>query len=144
MASEQQLNTDSRKKAEIDSPESFAFVMNVWHLANGIAHTLVPGHQIRRATSKEIAVIEQTLQRMAGSLLNNDMYFWKHCWPHPGGTVEILPETEWRYFVIAFKGFNATMADLQYAFDLAPLELEVGFTVLQSYVAGEPETEVVQ
>lgn len=142
MASEQQMNTDSRKKTEIDSPESFAFVMNVWHLEEGVAHTLVPGHLVRRATPKEIAVIEQTLQRMAGSLLHNDLYFWKHCWPHQGGTVEILPETEWRYFVIAFKGFNATMNNLQYAFDLAPLELEVGFTILHSDVAGQPDYTV--
>ncbi|WP_342349781.1 hypothetical protein [uncultured Nitrospira sp.] len=137
MASEQQPNTDLQKKTEIVSPESFAFVMNVGHLEDGVEHTLIPGHLIRRATLKEIAVIEQTLQRMVGSWLHNYRYFWRHRWPHPGGTIEILPEIEWRYFVIAFRGFNTTMNNLQYAFDLAPLELEVGFTVLYSDVAGE-------
>lgn len=137
MASDQQLNTDWPQEVEEASPESYAFVMNVWHLADGAAHTLVPGHQIRRATPEEVAVIEQTLQRLAGSPLDSYYNLWKHRWPHPGGTVELLPEAEWRYFVIAFKGSNATMCDLQAAFGLAPLELEVGFTVLKRCHAGE-------
>jgi len=57
---------------------------------------------------------------------------WEQRWPHPGGTIEYLPEAEWRYFVIAFRGSNATITELQAAFDLAPLELELGFTILYS------------
>ena len=58
-------------------------------------------------------------------------YFWEQRWPYqPGGGFEHLPEPEWRYFVIAFRGFNNTIRELEDAFDLAPLELEVAFTVL--------------
>jgi len=48
------------------------------------------------------------------------------------GRVTILPEAEWRYFVIAFRGTNAVFAELEHAFDLATVELEIAFTMIYS------------
>lgn len=42
----------------------------------------------------------------------------------------MLPEKEWRYFVIAFPGSNASVENIQTASDLAPLELEIAFTII--------------
>lgn len=106
--------------------------MNVWHLRDSGTHTLAPGYQLRRATQDEIAVIKETVQRLVGGSHRGSMHLWEQRWPHPGGPIEYLPEAEWRYFVIAFRGSNATITELRAAFDLAPLELEVGFTILYS------------
>ena len=132
MLSEQPLDDWSRKDIEETLPESYAFVMNVWHLRDGGMHTLAPGHQLRRATPDEIVVIKETIQRLVAGSHRQSMHLWEQRWPHPGGTIEYLPEAEWRYFVIAFRGSNATITELQAAFDLAPLELELGFTILYS------------
>ncbi len=126
------MNTESLKAPKETCPESYAFVMNVWHLEDQASHILAPGHELRRATHEEVEVIEQTLQRLASRPLNPYMNLWKRRWPHLGGAIELLPEAEWRYFVIAFRGSNATMAELKTAFDIAPVELEAGFTVVNS------------
>lgn len=126
------MNTESVNTPNETCPESYAFVMNVWHLKDQASHTLAPGHELRRATHEEVEVIEQTLQRFASRPLDPYMNLWKRRWPHPGGAIELLPEAEWRYFVIAFRGSHATMAELRTAFDIAPVELEVGFTVVNS------------
>jgi hypothetical protein len=55
---------------------------------------------------------------------------WERRWPPQQGNIEYLPESEWRYFVIAFRESNVTLEQLENALDLAPLELEVAFTVL--------------
>jgi len=49
----------------------------------------------------------------------------------PEGHVVPIPETEWKYFVIAFQGSNSTVADIEEALLLAPLELRVGFTAIR-------------
>ena len=48
------------------------------------------------------------------------------------GPITILPETEWRYFVIAFRGSNVVFAELERAFDLATVELEIAFTIIST------------
>src|SRR6266849_2023591 len=117
--------------------------MNVWHLSDAASYTLSPGHELRRATADEVAVIKDTVKSLgpAPQLLYRDL--WEHRWPHSGGNIELLPEAEWRYFVIAFKGSNATLAELESAFDLQPLEVEVGFTVVYSEFGGAPVRGVI-
>lgn len=105
-------------------PENFAFVMNVSQLVGVSSFTLAPGHELRRATSQEVEIIRTTIARLvppSHMILNR----WEGSYP-PGAIV--LPESEWRYFVIAFSGPNGTVGDLGHAFDLAPLELEIAFT----------------
>ena len=128
---EEQVATAPAAELAGTERESYAFIMNVWQLAEVETYTLAPGHVLRRATTDETEVIKRTLARIAGESNPLADYFWEHRWPHPGGAIERLPEAEWRYFVIAFKGSNVTLHRLQAAMDLAPLELEVGFTVLR-------------
>ena len=118
-------------------PESYAFVMNVWHLKEAASYTLAPGHELRRATAEEILVIKDSIASRGPAPQLQYTYLWECQWPHPGGTIGLLPQEEWRYFVIAFKGSNGTIAELESAFDLAPLELEVGLRFVYHEVGGQ-------
>ena len=112
--------------------ESYAFVMNVLELTDGESYELASGHVLRRATPDEISVIKNTVQSIVGSHSAPFGFylFWEYRWPYQGGTLELLPEGDWRYYVIAFRGTNVTLNRLQAAMDLAPMELEIGFTFL--------------
>lgn len=110
--------------------ENYAFVINVASIG---ADTLLlaPGHTLRRAAPKERAVIKKWIE------LNRSDWgpipvcaTWESSWPEKHGEIEQLPESEWRYFVIAFRGTNTTLLDIETAADLATVEPEVGFTVL--------------
>src|SRR5437899_11509179 len=104
--------------------------MNVNRLTDDTSYALVQNHELRRAEPHEIGVIKGILDRVAVVPTRQWIRLWDCQWPHPGGIVQFLPEAEWRYFVIAFQGSNATVADLETAFDLSPLELEIGPTVM--------------
>ncbi len=50
---------------------------------------------------------------------------------HQGdGPQDVLPESQWRYFVVAFRGPNVTVERIREASDIAPTELEILFTVV--------------
>lgn len=110
--------------------DNFAFVMNVGHLIDAPSYTLAPGHELRRATTDEVRFIRNMMESLGPAPHFKFVRFWEQPWPYQPGNFEHLPESKWRYFVIAFRGFNPTVPALEEAFDLAPLELEVGFTVL--------------
>jgi hypothetical protein len=112
--------------ATIQQSENYAFVLNVARLVDAPAYDLAPGHKLRRATPQEVSRIKQTIENYAGA---NPVaaLMWEHR-ATERGALESLPEHEWRYFVIAFDGSNSTVVELEHAFNIAPLELEVGFT----------------
>lgn len=131
MTTDVPVSSDVENEPGIAQPENYAFVMNVWHLTDAACYTLAPGHELRRATAEEITVIKNIIRNPDSPFLPpRYQHLWEHRWPHPGGNIEYLAESEWRYFVIAFRGLNSTLRQLEIAFDLALLELEVAFTVL--------------
>lgn len=111
--------------------ESYAFVMNVSSLAGATSYALAPGCEIRRAKPDEIAIIKDTLKTIGPAPHSMNELRWETRLQPLGGLVERLPESEWRYFVIALEESDNTIGELQRAFDLAHLELELGFTVLK-------------
>lgn len=113
---------------------SFAFVVNVASLEVE-SFTLAPSQVLRRAQPDEIEVIKSTVDRFNGGLHSFVGYtLWEGKLPFfPGKPIEILPESDWRYFVIAIEGTHETLTDIQHASDLAPIELEIGFAVLFTF-----------
>lgn len=113
---------------------SFAFVVNVASLELE-SFTLAPGQVLRRAQADEIEVIKTTIDRFNGGLHSFVGFTpWEGKLPFIAGKrIEILPEPEWRYFVIAFEGGHETLIDIQQASDLAPTEIEIGFAVLFTF-----------
>src|SRR5438128_614843 len=106
--------------AERAVPESFAFVLNIWRLSGADSFMLAPGHELRRATAQEIAVIHESLGNYGPQPHWMFQHLWKREGPSSGGNVRLLPENEWRYYVISFAGNNNTLSELEGAFDLAP------------------------
>ena len=115
------------------SISGYVFVMNVGALTDAESYTLTPGHELRRARHEEIAFVKTILKQRG--FTDHEFGLWEQRLPRSAnalaGILEaLLPEHEWRYFVIAFNELDATTAALEGMFDLSHLELEVGFTVL--------------
>jgi hypothetical protein len=110
------------------SVANFAFVTNVSRLDQETNFTLAPGHELRRANAAEITSIKETLNRQMPDLAMFNPWEFQ---AEPGGSIVLLPETEWKYFVISFQGSNSTVAEIEEALLLAPLEIRVGFTAIQ-------------
>jgi hypothetical protein len=111
---------------------SYSFVMNVAELIGGSAFTIAPGHELRRGTAQEIARIRDILSNRMPEHKTSLPWEWRLL---ENGKAELLPEAEWRYFVIARQG-NIDFADIEEAINLAPLELKIAFTVVPYDFAG--------
>lgn len=123
------VEANETSSSPIRPPESFTFVLNVSDLGSQPNYELAPGHFLRRATPQEQVTIKEILQHFAFGF-SSVPYQWEARLPHPGGQVELLPETDWRYYVLAFRGTNDIAHELEQASYLAPCELEFGFTVI--------------
>ncbi|MGO9116052.1 MAG: hypothetical protein ACLQPD_00380 [Desulfomonilaceae bacterium] len=110
-------------------PQNYAFVMNINRLIGATSYNIDQQHELRRATSDEITFIKDEVSRHAPSPQWLYTGIWEQEWPRPiKGKVNYLSEPDWRYYVIGLQGGIAP--ELQAAFDLAPVELEVGFSTL--------------
>lgn len=108
--------------------DKFAFVMNVASL-EADNYELTPGYVLRRATHEEIELIKNKLEGLT-ILLPTPLIpvLWEGTLPLQP-PIETLPETEWRYHVIAFRDHNEPVEDIQTASDLARIGFEIGFTI---------------
>ncbi len=113
------------------SPDDNAFLRNVLNLQGFESKEIWPGHTIRSATDLEAAEIRHCLARVGGPRTVSE-FSGSVCGPPPGGRVERLPDGEYRYFVMAFRGSNATMNAL--ARTLEP----TGVVTLQAHCSSHP------
>jgi hypothetical protein len=129
----------SALSAEAGAPEAlednYAFVMNVARLVGADGFMLGSGHQLRRANAAESDVIREELQYVTGRPRRPMPWEWRVV---AGGSVERLKKEDWRYHVISFRGPNKGLLEIEEAFNLAPLELKIGLTILN-----QPETRGV-
>jgi hypothetical protein len=104
--------------------DNFAFVTNISRLRGAASFSIAENHQLRRATAEEIPAIRETLQRLQTMPGFNP---WEQRVAE-GGLIERMPEADWRYHVISFRGPNHTIVELDQVFSLAQPELQIGFT----------------
>jgi hypothetical protein len=141
MSDEGRRATAEATTGEATSEHSYTWVINIWHLVGQDEFELAPGHILRRATVGERRRIRENTKRMIpGGFFHPQWTIWEIRWPHEGWKfVPLLDENEWRYFVIAFRGSSfRTIAVIEHVFDVAPVELEVGFTFSEHQVAYYP------
>jgi len=125
-----QLSMDTRQyESTMQMQDPFAFVGNVAHIEGADNVELVPGHVLRRATHEEIEIIKASLGVSQGGLLSPHFFPWEMRKESDGQFTE-LPEAEWEYFVISFKGSNEHIVTLEHVFCIAPIELKVAFTAV--------------
>jgi hypothetical protein len=121
-----------RPALELD--HSFSFVLNVSGIdaqSPSAGLNIAPGHKLVRASIAEIAAIKDVITTSTG------VTSWG-AWE--GGQIvknkdnsasrAPLSIDQWRYFVIAFQGTNETVAEIERALCVIPLELKLGFTLL--------------
>jgi hypothetical protein len=109
--------TNNLGESARSEPESYAFVTNVNRLTDADSYNLVSGHELRRAKTEEIAFIKETLRSVGPAPQVLYQHFWEQVWPSAPGPPVLLPEDQWRHFVIAFKRSNQTLSKLEQAFD---------------------------
>jgi Apea-like HEPN len=115
---------------------NFSFVVNISRLVDQTTLALAPGHELRRATKAEVAVIKDVLTNFTG---DTSWEVWQCGEPIREGnkiTYRPLPEDQWHYFVVAFEGGNSTIAEIERALCIAPFELKIGFTLLDKLYRG--------
>ena len=117
----------------IQNWQCFEFLFNVGGLEGPVE--VLPGHVVDRATPEEITVIREVLTniRFTGSPAPWGAY--ESSWvttESPEGHKQFaptpLPEGDWRYFVVRYKGANTHISLLQRAFSLTAAEPEMLFT----------------
>jgi hypothetical protein len=119
----------SRFESTMQIRDSFAFVANVARIDGVDQLEVAPGHILRRATADEIGVIKSSLSGTEGALFRPPYFPWEYR-QEPDGQLTELPEDEWEYFVIAFKGANVDVTTLEQVFCIATAELKVAFVAL--------------
>src|ERR1700683_263993 len=106
------LEPNAEDPPQIAEPiESYAFVTNVGRLTDGVSYVIAPGYELRRARSREIAFIKDTLRNLGPNPHIVFQTLWETPWPPSIGSSPpvLLPEHEARYFVIAYQGNNLVL-----------------------------------
>lgn len=131
----------------------YAFVTNVRSLLDAPTYQLVEGHELRRANDDEIARIKGTIDSLAAATFPN-YRLWEdrlellepaalpkdyRIRPLNRDDSALLPREEWRYHVVAFRGDTSILDELTMAFDLSPVEPEVGFTIAHLELGQDPK-----
>jgi hypothetical protein len=124
----------SRVESTMHLQDSFAFVANVARIDGASQLELAPGHILRRATPDEIEIIKSGISGSKGGLFSLPLLPWEQR-QEPDGQFTELPQDEWEYFVIAFRGSNEEEVLLEQVFCIAPAELKVAF-VAASWPSG--------
>lgn len=93
---------------------------------------IIQGHLFRRAKANEVELIKQQLMRVVYPRIG-----WQIAYEHivkeerSDNRVsyyhEQLPQEKWKYFVIAFNGYNSEIANLEYSTQLIENDLDFGF-----------------
>lgn len=109
--------------------DNYAFLLNVRSLVNFEAMEVAPGHVLRRATADEIVEINGVITSLAGDR-RHVTEMWQTRWDDAHTATHPLAENLWRYYVVGFRGNNATISDLNIACSLASVEPIVGFTLM--------------
>lgn len=114
--------------ADAGPNRGYVFVPNVRELIGTDSMILVPGHVLRRASPVEMDQIRANIRFATPRLALSRFWEFREI---ADRRLERLPQAEWRYFVVAFEGTNQVMLDLTLVFHLAPLELRVGFEIME-------------
>ena len=120
-------NVPAQQNCLLDAT-GITFIINLGEITDAAEVELLAGQELRLATVPESTEITATLELFGGF----SHHVVRHTWTHQSTRTEGLEEkTQPKYYVIAFRGPNTVVADLQVTFAISPIELEIGFTVTQ-------------
>ena len=102
---------------------------NIVGIVGAAESEIIPGHILRKATKDEIEIIKEILTEHNGRMAGKYFYPWEMV-DKGGGVFDDAPESDWKYFVIAFPGANVGINRLEQALVLLDSGLRIGFTVM--------------
>lgn len=108
----------------------FSFVFNLARLRGVTEYEVGPGMRLRRATDAQIQLVKKWLPQISGPAINLGQP-WEYVSPTTSDGAKYPPD-EMRYFAINFEGPSYYADYLQNAFDISPLDLEIGLTIYES------------
>jgi len=114
-----------------DEYSSFTFILDSVTISALLPYEVIPGHWVRKAEPNEVERIKKEIEthgcRFPYYELSPDGA------PTPGGglTYPHLPEAEWRYYVISFRGSNDKIRDIEYSASLLEDDLTLGLTFIR-------------
>ena len=116
--------------------KSFTFVLSLINVEGDLPIEVIPQHLFQKANPDQIDTIKELLARLFPyPWLESPYEYTVQEIPQdtPGSfeyKYEVLPQQDWRYWVIAFEGYNTEIPELGFASALLKNDLELGFTVL--------------
>jgi hypothetical protein len=113
----------------------YAVLMNVQSIPDASGTEIVPGLVVRRAQPDEIDFIKKSVDLFGVAFEYQRYCLWEQETPPYG---HMLPVEKWRYFIVAFKGFNDKAMALSKVFAFSNPELMVGFSVITSGSSRSP------
>lgn len=121
--------------AESDELEGtgFAFIINLARMIDAPEMEVAPGMVLAAATDEQIAKIKRALPNIATPLTVDKGDAWEFGSPISFDAKRArLSRDEYRYFVVRFSGSMLKVGRLQAAFDISPVDLEIGVTIFES------------
>jgi len=114
------------------------FIVSNLEISGEIPFEIIPGHTLRKARDLEIQKIDHLIE----IALRNRALLWipydglYHQVPtESGGTTlsrTLLPKENWKYWVIAYNGYNYRQFDIMRAALLLPFDFQIGTKILFS------------
>ena len=112
---------------------NIAFVLNVSRLVGNprAGFALAPGTIIRRASKEEIVAAKEVCKDFGAT----HWTAWE-CEGYQDRKYERLPESRWRYFVIAFTASHTTITEIERTLTIATCGIKIGFTLMKGPFRG--------
>lgn len=125
------------RKGNSMSESGLAFIISHIDVEEYSPIEFIPEHTFRAATDSEIEriknQIESSVPRNLFSRIPYDSYYRKETKEDiTNYHLEPLPRGKWKYWVIAFNGYNDKISQIEQIALLLPVEFEVGFTFIYS------------
>lgn len=110
--------------------ESFAFIFNNLEPAFSEELEIIPQHIFRKARAEEVEKIKEIIVQIGPLFIPEKSLPYEVKWEKSvnGNSylASILPEKDWRYYVIVFQGTNSEIQELGYASSLIKNHLDFG------------------
>jgi hypothetical protein len=92
----------------------------LWRSANSLHQLLIPPTTPRYSSFEVLRIFGGEETGRAWECINYSEHKF-----------ESLPESQWRYFVIAFTGSNATIVEIERSLSIASCDIKIAFTLMK-------------
>jgi len=113
--------------------DNFCFIINVLDIDSKLPIEIIPNHWFRKATSKEIKIIKEQLERLNVPNYPYESNIIQEKKTNAGASWSYEPiksQKDFKYYVISFKGTNEHINKLELAANLIEHDINIGIQFL--------------